>query len=273
VDGHTQVYAVLGDPVDHTLSPPMQNAAFRAAGWNAVYVPLRVPRGRLDAALDGLHAARLRGLNLTLPHKERAFERILDRTAEAKEAGATNTLLWSEEGWKAHATDGIGFLGWVERVGIEVRRARVVLLGAGGAARSILPKLLGLGPAEVVVASRTEARAVSLASRAALARGAALADPAAAEGSRGNLLIRCLSIEEVGPDEARWWTSLEEGAAVLDLNYGARARPAREHARERGVRYEDGVELLVQQGGASFRFWTGLEPPLEVMREVALRSV
>jgi len=280
VDGATQVYAVLGQPVRHSQSPLIQNAAFHAAGMNAVYVALEVPAPCLEQALRGLHGARLPGLNLTTPHKEAAFALTRDRTAEAEGARAVNTLRWEREGWRGHATDGIGFLAWIGEAGIEVTGRRVILIGAGGAARSILPKLLALRPDAVHVVSRSPERARALA-RAATERGlgpritsASWGDRAAeGEGDRWDLMIRAIPAEPVSDEEERWWRLHAPGAAVLDLNYGARAAAARARAREGGLPYQDGGALLIHQGAAAFEFWTGQKPSVGAMKKALLGAV
>src|SRR5262249_25686111 len=122
VDGRTQVYAVLGHPVDHSRSPEIQNAAFRFAGMNAVYVALEVPPPRFQQALEGLHAARVLGLNVTAPHKEAAFSLARERTPDAEEARVANTLRWEPGGWRGHATDGSGFLAWLAELEIDIAR-------------------------------------------------------------------------------------------------------------------------------------------------------
>ena len=287
VDGKTQIYAVLGHPVHHSRSPEIQNAAFGAAGLNAVYVALEVPAPRLGQALEGLHAARVLGLNLTAPHKEPAFPLTRERTKEAEEAKAVNTLRWEPEGWKGHATDGVGFLAWIAETGIEPRGRRVLMMGAGGAARSILPKLVALGPESVHIVSRTAAHAQALSRHAAETAGpvrlthAGLGEGAGA-GPRGkepgagparwDLMVRALAAESISDGEDRWWGAHAPEAAVLDLNYGARSAEARARARAEGLRYEDGGALLIHQGAASFEFWTGEKPSLGAMRE-ALRAV
>jgi len=273
VDGRTQVYAVLGQPVDHSRSPEIQNAAFSALGMNAVYVALEVPAPRLAQALDGLHAARVLGINLTSPHKEAAFSLAHKTSAEAESARAVNTLRWEPEGWAGHATDGEGFLAWLAETKIDLAGRGVLVLGAGGAARAIVPKLLDLAPESIHVISRTVEHAESLA-RGVVDPGktrikaGALAD---AGGTPWDLMIRALSVESVSPEEERWWQVHTPHAAVLDLNYGARAVAARVCSQAYGVRYEDGRALLANQGARSFEFWTGREAPIAAMRE-ALRA-
>lgn len=270
---------MLGDPVRHSLSPRIQNAAFRSASLEAVYVAFEVPGPRLADALRGLHAARVEGLNLTTPHKEAAFSLVLERTSEAGEARAVNTLRWSVEGWQGHATDGLGFLAWVEEACVSLEGKRVLLLGAGGAARSIVPKLLGLRPREVIVVSRTLERAEALAREAAAqAPGWPPLEPAAlydrtktAARRRWDLMLRALSTGEISDDEERWWRGLVPEAPILDLNYTERAEAPRARARAEGRRFLDGLGLLIHQGAASFEFWTGRKPSLAAMRAAVKR--
>jgi len=276
VDGTTQVYAVLGHPVHHSRSPEIQNAAFAAAGRNAVTVALEVPAPRLDQALQGLHAARVMGLNLTAPHKEAAFSLTRTRTKEAEEAHAVNTLRWEPDGWEGHATDGLGFRAWMVETGIRLGGARVLLMGAGGAARSIAWQILELRPRSVQIVSRTQARAESLARSLAEAKGQVPLAHSGLEQEQAlaapwDLMIRALAAETVSEEERRWWRAHAPEAAVLDLNYGERASEARAKAGEERVRYEDGISLLIHQGAASFEFWTGEKPSLDAMRE-ALRE-
>ncbi len=273
MDGRTQVYAILGEPVHHSRSPEIQNAAFSALGMNAVYVALEVPAPRLEQALEGLHASRVLGINVTSPHKDAAFSLTRRRTAEAESARAVNTLRWEPEGWVGHATDGEGFLAWIAETKIDLAGRGVLVLGAGGAARTIVPKLLELAPESIHVVSRTAEHAESLARGVGdpgktRIKAGALAD---AGGAPWDLLVRALSVESVSSEEERWWKAHSPHAVALDLNYGARAFGARACSRAYGVRYEDGSALLLHQGARSFEFWTGNEAPLEAMRE-ALRA-
>ncbi|HET9941108.1 MAG TPA: shikimate dehydrogenase [Candidatus Eisenbacteria bacterium] len=270
-------YAVLGDPVRHSLSPPMQNAAFRAAGIDARYEALGVPLERLDAVLAELHAGGVLGLNLTLPLKERAFELARTRTPEAERARAVNTLRREPTGWAGHATDGLGFAAWIQELGIQLEGARVLLLGAGGAAASVAPIVLDHGPAAVAIASRTPARAWSLAERlsgmgsVAIVAGGLEDEADIAREGPYDVLVRALTAEDVSEAEARLWRALEPRAPVLDLNYAERAALVRDRCKKEGRPFEDGLGLLLHQGALSFEFWTGRKAPLQAMRD-ALRA-
>jgi shikimate dehydrogenase len=253
----------------------MQNAAFRAAGRDAAYIALDILPGQLAQALDGLHEIGFAGLNVTLPHKEEAFTLVDSATPAARAAGAANTLRRAPQGWEGDATDGAGFLAWLDALGLRAPGARALLIGAGGAARSVAVALGERGPAEIRIVNRTPERAESLLAlvRAAapLARVAtgAWAGPADREGAADggwDFIVRALASEEVVPEERRWWSGLKPGGALLDLNYGARAGAARTDARSAGFHYEDGLGLLLEQGALSFEFWTGTKAPRGAMR-------
>jgi shikimate dehydrogenase len=273
VDGSTRVYAVLGHPVSHSLSPRMHNAAFDAIGMNAIFVALDVAPEGLEPVLRGLHAAGVAGLSVTLPLKEPAWELAVARTETARRAGAVNALAWTEGGYRGHATDGPGFLAWLRELGLELRGRRVILVGAGGAARSLMPELAGAGVGALAVVSRNAARAAALAGvePAAALRpiAAALCEAPPSGPAAWDLLVRAIS----GPEEAlaggeeRWWSALAPDGVILDLNYGPRSATARARAAAMGKRYEDGLGLLLHQGALSFEFWTERPAPLEAMRE------
>src|SRR5690242_15244003 len=188
--GHARLFGVLGDPVDHSLSPAMHNAAFAATELPHLYLRFRVPVGRLAEALDEARRLHVRGLNLTVPLKEAAIPLVDRATEAARRAGSVNTIVIEADGRTVgHDTDGAGFVRAL-RGRVHVRGARVVLVGAGGSARAVGAALVGGGAARITIANRTPARADALAARLsalgraaiettplpALARGDALAD-------------------------------------------------------------------------------------------------
>ncbi len=274
-DQESRVYALLGHPVHHSLSPRMQNAAFQAAGARAAYVALDVPPDRLEEVLRGLHAAGVFGLNLTAPHKEAAWPLLCGATEEAGRVRAVNTLRREATGWFGHATDGLGFRDWISSIGVNVAGARVLLLGAGGAARSIVPVLASLSPRSIGVVSRDSGRARDLvdalrqsSTAPAELEAAALDDRARSESlPRWDLLIRALATDSVEGPERGWWERLTAEAPALDLNYGARAAATKALATAEGRRFEDGLGLLLCQGALSYEFWTAERAPLEAMKK------
>lgn len=269
-------YALLGFPTGHSLSPPMQAAAFAASGLGAVYEAIDVEPGGLGGALERLHARGYAGLNLTAPLKERALRFAASVTPEGARLGSVNTMKRERGGWAAHATDGLGFEAWARGAALPFRGARVALLGAGGAARAIAPYLASLGAATVVIVARDAARAADVIAAAADAPGGAAwsaapweAGPAIeAPGDRGpfGAIIRSLSVTEPVPGEEAWWRGVAPGGIAIDLNYGPRAGVSRRRAEARGLRFEDGRGMLLHQGALSYAYWTGRPAPLEAMR-------
>jgi shikimate dehydrogenase len=269
----TRIFALLGDPVAHSLSPSFQNAAFEELGLDALYVALRCGRGELRGLLRGLALAGGGG-NVTLPHK-RAAALALDRRTPAVEAtGACNTF-WSEAGqvWGDN-TDVEGVAGAVRSLlGRSVAGARVLLIGAGGAARAAAVALVRHSVGELVVLNRTPARARALVRALAGAPVRAVGSLAAAGPAAFDLAINATSLGLAPGDPLPYDPGLgPEVDAGLDLVYARGGEtPWVRALRGRGIPACDGSEMLLLQGAAAFRRWTGAEAPLAAMRE-ALRG-
>lgn len=281
VRGTTRVLAVLGWPVRHSLSPPMQNAALEALGLDYVYVPLEVAPDDLPAAVAGLRAAGLVGFNATIPHKEALVSLVDQLTPAAERTGSVNTVHFTPAGSLGDSTDGPGFIAAAEAAGCPVAGRRVVLLGAGGSARAVGAALLEAGAARLVVANRTASRAADLAARlngvgAGPASAMALDEPRlVGELSSAELIVNTTSAgmhprEEERPLEL---PALQPGSWLVDIIYTPSRTRLMEDAAERGAKTLGGLDMLVHQGALSLRRWTGCEPPLAVMREVLVAEL
>ena len=272
--GSTRLVGVLGDPIAHSRSPAMHNAAFAALGLDWCYVPLHVVPERLEAALRGLIALGFVGANVTIPHKERAAELAAELTPAAQAIGAVNTLTVQGERLLGDNTDWGGLLLTLEEAGVEVAGREALVLGAGGSARAIVYALAQAG-AQVTVANRTVERAEELAAWFATQNagkvavlGLAERAPLQAALDRASLVINTTSVGmHPGPDVS----PLPEGArlaaqtAVLDLVYAPRRTALLRQAAASGCRTMEGLRVLVYQGALSFKIWTGLEAPVDVM--------
>ena len=266
VRGTTRVLALLGDPVDHSASPEIQNAAMGAVGVDGVYVALPTGAETLAGLLEGVARAGGGG-NVTVPHKERAAQVVQRLTPEAERTGAVNTF-WLEGG-VVHGdnTDVEGFVRGLKALDPGLPDgARVLLAGAGGGARSSLVALLDQGAHEVWVLNRTVGRARSLAD--ALGRGRTRAVEALEElsGTHFDLVVNAtsLGLDPMDPEPVPL-DHLGSVGAVKDLVYGD--PPLVRHARERGITALDGEEMLLQQGAVAFERWWGREAPVAAMRE------
>jgi shikimate dehydrogenase len=262
--GSTRVVGVIGDPVGHSRSPAMHNAAFDALGLDWVYVAFPVPRGEGAAAVRAVATLGLAGLNVTMPHKADAAVACDDLSSEAAALQAVNTVVNADGMLAGHSTDGDGFLRALDDEGIAVAGQRAVVVGAGGAGRAITHALGRIG-AHVTVAARRPDAARSAAS---LAPGGVAVALDELPVDRFDLVVNATPIGMDGEPPPFDTARLRNGQFVFDTVYPAETPLLRE-ARARGLRAAGGVGMLVHQGALSFTLWTGVEPPLEVMRAAA----
>lgn len=281
ISGRTKVLGVFGYPVEHSLSPAMHNAAIAALGLHFVYIPFSVLPDNIGPAIRSLITLGIVGVNLTIPHKERVLPYLDEIAPEAQAIGAVNTVHNDGGRLVGHNTDGEGFARPLEARGFVLRGRRAVVLGAGGAARSVVFRLAREG-AQVVLANRTLERAARLAEdvHAVVGRAAvewlALDDTAGLKESLAGaeLLVNTTSVgmspqaeamPPIPPD------ALHPGLLVYELIYNPVETRLLAAARAAGAQTLNGVQMLVYQGAAAFQIWTGLQPPVDVM-EQAVRS-
>lgn len=278
IDGRTRLLGVMGHPVSHSLSPRMHNAAFEAEAARAggtveyVYVPLAVTPERVEEAVFGLRALGFAGSNVTMPHKSAVLP-LMDEVDDASRvAGAMNTIVVESDGLRGMNTDGSGFVEACAEAGVGFDRRRVLLLGAGGAAAAVAVAVLAEGAERVEVANRTPARAEELRNRlSAVPDGERVRvrslDEVEAAAHEAEVVINTtyLGMKEEDPlplPEA----ALREDLDVCDAVYRAGVETALVRAAgERGARTVSGGRMLLYQGVASQRAWTGREPDVEAM--------
>jgi shikimate dehydrogenase len=242
----------------------MHNAAFDALGLDWVYVAFPVPRGQGAAAVQAVATLGLAGLNVTMPHKADAAAACDDLSSEAAALGAVNTVVNMDGTLAGHSTDGDGFLRALDDEGITVAGRRAVVLGSGGAGRAITHALGRVGAHVTVAARRPEAAR----SAAALAPGgvAVGVDELAVESF--DVVVNATPLGMEGQPPPFDTDRLHAGQFVFDTVYPVETPLLRE-ARARGLRAAGGLDMLVHQGALSFSLWTGVAPPLELMRAAA----
>lgn len=268
----TRLVCLLGHPVAHSLSPQIHNAAFVAAGVDAVYVAFDVDPTEVAEAVAGLRALGALGANVTVPHKRAVWEQVERRTPEAELIGAANALFWGEtlprdDDLVADNTDARGLQTVLETdVHLEASDA-VLLFGAGGAARAAAVALGRIGARVRVEARRTEAARVvtDLAVRAGASR--------ALDGEPPRCVINATPLGLHGEPLPDYLMALGPGQVALDLVYGPSDTPFLAAARACGALAFDGLGMLVAQAGLAFTRWTGLQPPIEVMRAAAVKAL
>ncbi len=265
ISAATAVVGVMGEPVARSLSPRLHNAAFAALGldWVSAGFPVAAGTDSVRRAIEGALALGIRGLSVTMPHKEDAAA-VVDRLGpEARRLGAVNCVRMVDGELIGENTDGAGFVAALRRAGVEPHGLRCVVAGAGGAARAVVAALADAG-ASVVVVNRTPARA---------AAAAAVAGPAGSVGSpdaveEADVVVDATpaGMDGAGPstgllDPAR----IAPHAVVVDLVYRPASTPLLTAARARGLATANGLGMLVHQAAAQIRLWTGREAPVEVM--------
>ncbi len=260
ISGRTTVFAVIGSPIDHSLSPVMQNAALAAAGFDGVYVALPVDPDDLAAAVRGARALGFGGLNVTVPHKEAVVPLCAQLDDVAAQVGAVNVLARHAQGWAGFNTDAPAVRGLLPDAGIGPR-SRALVLGAGGAARAAIWALVAMG-ANVRLAARRAGAADELARD--MCRSLALPEDAirtvdweavAPESIHADAVVNATTVglaSHAGELPALAWRS---GQVALDFVYGETAFAR--SARGAGARLVTGEQVLVRQGALAFRIWLG----------------
>lgn len=260
--GTTRLVGLIGDPVEGSLSPRMQNAAFAARGLDWAYLPLPVEAGRLEAAVAGLVALGFAGANVTTPYKTQVLAYCDEVEAFAMRAGSVNTLVVEEGRLSGVSTDGEAVVSGVEAAG-----ARTLLLGAGGAAQAVATALVEAGVTELVLAARNPDSAQALAARlrSLFPEAGLRAVETWPPHEPADLVVNCTPVRDELVVEPR------SEQTVVDLAYRADGRPTAliDAAETAGCeRVVDGLEVLARQGALSFERWTGVRAPLDVMRAV-----
>ena len=272
----TQIMGLVGSPVAHSLSPQIHNAAFAAQKLNAVYIPFEVREAKdfIRRMVDPRTREidwRLRGLSVTAPHKS-AFLELLDELAHpAREIGAVNTIVVGEDRLIGYNTDAEAFLAPLRRRAIARRGARCALLGAGGAAHSVLWALEREG-ADVTVFARDMSKANRLAEKFG-ARAAGVSD---ARFNDFELVINATPLgtrNHLERETPAVSSQLQGARLVYDLVYNPSETRLMREAAEAGVESIGGLEMLLAQAAEQFRLWTGQDAPLEVMQQAAERAL
>lgn len=267
MDVHTSLYCIFGNPVDHSLSPVMHNSAFDAVGYNGIYLAFRV--SDIVPAVEGMRALGIKGVSVTIPHKEAVMQCLDDVDEEARRIGAVNTVINRGGALKGYNSDGQGAVrALAEKTGIRGRD--VVILGAGGAARAVAYGVKSEGGRPTIV-NRTVTRGEGLA-RELDAPFVPLSDvkkidaPILINTTSVGMTPRCDDMPVRGD-------VLEKGMVVMDIVYNPLRTRLLETAHLRGCETIDGAAMLVYQGAVQFELWTGIKAPVEVMRQAVYESL
>ena len=275
ITGHTKIVGIIGAPIEHSRSPQIHNAAIAALGLDYVYVPFHVQPDNLGAAIKGFKAANIVGINVTIPHKQNVIPYLDEISREATLIGAVNTLIFRDGTISGENTDAPGFLQAMQEDGHEVPQGgSAVIIGAGGSARAIVVALALAGVQTICITNRTVSRAVALATDLsaktdASIYGIGLDDPQLPDAVGTSQLIvntASTSMDVSHPllIDPGW---LAPQSIVYDIVYTPPETRLLQAAAEKGCHTIGGLGMLVHQGAIAFERWTGVNPPVETMRQ------
>ena len=280
VSGKTRVYGVIGDPIEHTLSPVMHNAAFEALKLDCTFLAFKVKPAEVGNAITGMRALNIQGLNVTMPHKEAVIKHLDEIDPTARFLNAVNTIQNKNGKLLGFNTDGAGALKALRANQVDPKGKKVLLLGAGGAARAIAYSL-SQDAGELVILNRTPKPAEELAnllkqtSNKKITVGILSPETIETNLADANVLINATSIgmkpnADQTPIKPEW---LRRNLAVMDIVYNPVETKLAKNAKATKATVVSGVEMLIYQGAASFEIWTSCKAPVEVMRKAALNNL
>ena len=275
ITGQTKIVGIIGDPIKHSRSPQIHNAAITALGLDYVYVAFHVQPNNLGAAIEGFKATNVVGINVTIPHKQNVISYLDEISREATLIGAVNTLIFKDGGIIGENTDAPGFLQAMQEEGLDVPQGgSAVIIGAGGSARAIVVALALAGVRTICIANRTVSRAVALATdlsdkTEASIYGIGLDDPKLPNAVRASQLIvntAATSMDVSHPllIDPEW---LAPQSIVYDIVYTPPETRLLQAAAQKECHTIGGLGMLVHQGAIAFERWTGVNPPVETMRQ------
>jgi shikimate dehydrogenase len=280
ISGKTRVCGVIGDPIEHTLSPTIHNAAFDHLKLDFVFLAFRVKAADLENAVQGMRGLGIHGLNVTMPHKSTVIGYLDEVDSAVKFLGSANTILNKDNVLSGFNTDGIGALKALRENGAELSEKKVLLLGAGGAAKAIAFSLAE-EVEELAILNRAAEKAKKLAealgriSNKKIVGGALSSDAVAKSLQDSDVLINATSVgmhpEANQSIVAPQW--LRSDLTVMDIVYNPVETKLARDAKAAGAKVISGVEMLIYQGAASFEIWTKRSAPIEVMRRAALNKL
>ncbi|MCW3977448.1 MAG: shikimate dehydrogenase [Candidatus Bathyarchaeota archaeon] len=280
ISGRTRVCGIIGDPVEHSLSPVMHNAAFEELNLDLVYVAFRVRREELREAIVGARNLDVLGLNVTMPHKKAVLKHLDEIDSTARSIGAVNTILNKEGRLIGYNTDGIGVLKALKENGITPNGKKLLLLGAGGAGKAIAFHVAH-AVEELVILNRTPLKAKKLAeilrkeSNKKIDGKGLSTETICEELKDTDVLINATSVG-MHPDVCQTLVSpslLKPDLCVMDIIYNPLETKLAKDAKAVGAKVISGVEMLVYQGAASFEIWTNHPAPVKVMKQAVLNKL
>ncbi len=277
----TLILGIVGHPLDHSVSVPMHMSAIFTLGIDYVYLSFDILPENLSHAIGQFKRENIKGFNVTIPYKETIMPYLDDIDERASRIGAVNTINNESGRLKGYNTDGTGYLTSLrEQTGFDPRGKQVLLIGAGGAAHAVAYALLEAGAGHLTIANRTREHADMLCRHlgvyfpGGLLRSIGMDEINEGDHTQSDLVVNTTSIGMKGAGDITMdVTGLGKHAVVSDIVYNPLETGFLKRARAAGLAIHDGAGMLVHQGAESFRLWTGLRPPVDVMRQAVLKAL
>jgi shikimate dehydrogenase len=268
ISGNTRVCGVIGEPVRHSLSPIIHNAAFASLGMDWVYVAFPVERGQASAAIAAMRILAIEGLSVTMPHKDDVFASVDDVTERARALRTCNTVFWRDGALVGDSTDGAGAVDALQDRGVSIESTRFVVIGAGGAGRAVIAGLARASAAAISIVNRDPQRALDALHVGGPNARLASSDAEVADAvSTSTVIINATSLgmrpDDVLPVNPNLFRA---DHLVNDLIYHPAETPLLVEAQRRGCQTMNGTGMLLRQATLQFERWTGKAAPLDAMR-------
>ncbi len=269
----SNTYAVIGDPIDHSLSPNIHNAAFRHLKLDHTYIAYKIPAGELSAGIEALKAIKIAGFNVTIPHKIEMMKFLDEMDTTCKVIGAVNTVLNEDGKLKGYNTDMIGFLDPIKKKNLTIKDSQVLLLGAGGAARAIVTAMVKEKAGKITIVNRTLENANKLAEFAKKIGGNV--DTVSIQEANKliadyKFIINSTSIGMRNEPSPISTENISKNSIVYDLVYQPINTDLIKKSKENGATIIYGYQMLLSQAACSFEIWHKMEAPYDVMKKTLL---
>lgn len=278
IKGSTQLTCIIGSPVEHSKSPYMHNLAFEKLGLDYAYMAFDIKEGSLKQGVDGLRTLNVRGFNITMPHKQEVMKYLDKIEEDAKLIGAVNTVLNNNGKLIGYNTDGKGFIKSLEERNVKYIDEKIVIIGAGGAAKAIAIELALKGVKNIVIVNRTLEKAEAISHtinkniEGSESRSLVLDEKLLKEELKdASILINTTSVgmgDSIDKNIIKNEDTLDKDLFVADLIYNPVKTKFLSMAEEKGCRIMNGLDMLVYQGALVFKIWTGADMPVEVIKKM-----
>ncbi|WP_249110997.1 shikimate dehydrogenase [Nitrosopumilus sp. K4] len=273
---HMATYAVIGDPIDHSLSPNIHSAAFRELNLEHSYIAYRIPKGELEEGIEALKKIKIAGFNVTIPHKVEMMK-FLDKTDESCSIiGAVNTVTNDNGTLKGYNTDMDGFLDPIKKKEIQIKGRKILLLGAGGAARAIVAGFAKEHAASITIANRTLENAKKLAmfsEQVGLKSKYVKIDEVGGTAKDYDIIVNATSVGLKNEPSPISLEGISSNTIVYDIIYMPMNTDFLKKAKEKGAKIIFGYEMLLGQAVRAFEIWHGMEAPYNAMKRALLGGV